>query len=115
MRSHVVAKLFDRQDGFVTPVPGDNVLRLQLGPAARRKADAEVRQPVVPGTGNAQLFGATLRRMARERVKLLRCRFGPEQFRGKLGCTPRLNPPFYPYLADAVVLPVGEETDAVTA
>src|SRR5271156_1991025 len=115
MRSHVVAKLFDRQDSFVSPVPGDQVLGLKLGPAARRKADAEVRQPVIPGTGNTQLFGATLRRMVRKRVKLFRCRLGPEQIRGKLRCTPGLNPTFHPYLAYAVILPVGEETNAVTA
>src|ERR1700675_852881 len=113
MRSYVVAKLFDGQDGFVAPVAGDNVLGLQLGSAARRKADAEVRQPVIPGTGNAQLFGAALRRMARQRVKLLRRRLSPEHFRGKLGCAPGLNSPFHPYLAYAVILPVGEEANAV--
>ncbi len=31
------------------------------------------------------------------------------------GATPRLNPPFHPHLADAVILPVGEQTDAVAA
>src|SRR5579863_5148213 len=101
MRSHVLAKLFDCQDGFVTPVPGDEVLRLQLGPAARRKADAEVREPVKPRTGDTQLFGATLRRMARERVKFFRCQLSPEQFRSKFGCTSRLDPPFHPYLTYA--------------
>ncbi len=63
MGSHVVSKLFDRQYGLVSPLPGDQVLGLQFGPAAGREVDAEVRQPFIPGTGNAQLFGATFRRM----------------------------------------------------
>ncbi len=64
MGSHMVSKLFDRQNGFVSPLPGNQILGLQFGPAAGRKVYAEVRQPFVPGTRNAQLFRATLCRMS---------------------------------------------------
>jgi hypothetical protein len=78
MRSDMVSKLFDRQNGFVSSIPGDQILRLQFSPAAGREVDAEVRQPFIPGTGNAQLFGTTFGGMPRYRVESPGCKLGPQ-------------------------------------
>ena len=81
MRRDLVAKLFDGENGFIPAVAGNKKFGLQLGSAAGREVHAEMRQPLVPGAGDAQLFGAILRRMPGQRMKFPGSELRSKKFR----------------------------------
>src|SRR5258708_15684416 len=53
--SDLVSKLLNRKYCGVAPVAGNEVLRLQLGSAARREVHAKVGKPLVPRARNTHL------------------------------------------------------------
>ena len=84
MRSHLVPKLFDRENGFVPAVARNKIFGLQLGATAGRELHTEMRQSLMPGAGNTHLLSTTFRRMPRHRVKLLGCKLRPIKLRREL-------------------------------
>src|ERR1019366_5148466 len=70
---------------------------------------------VVPGAGHAHLFGAVLGGKLGNRVKVPGCELRAEELRGCRKCLPVADTTLYPDLFDALLLPVGEQTDAVGA
>ena len=115
----LVAKLFDGEDGLITLGAGDEVFGLQLGAAGGREVHAEVGQAFVPRAGNAHLLGAGSGVVAGERVEVFVGGLGSVEVFGDfeehgfvMGISALL---LDPDLSDAVVLPVGEEADAVAA
>ena len=81
----MVSKLLDRQYGLVTLVPGNEVFGLQFRAAAGGGADAEVGQPFVPGSGDAQLFGATFSRVPGQRMQFCVASVAPNNSGSKCG------------------------------
>ena len=77
MGSHLVPQLLHRQYCLVTLFPRNQVLGLELGPAAGREIDAEMRQPLVPRAGNPQLFRTAFRRMSGKRMEFPGSQLGP--------------------------------------
>ena len=53
MRANLVAKLFNRENRFISSIARDKVFRLQLGSAAGSEVHAEMRQPLVPRSRNS--------------------------------------------------------------
>ena len=70
MRPDLVAKFFDREDGFISPVARNEIFGLQLSPATGREVHAEMRQPFIPGAGDTHLFSAIFRRVVSQRMEL---------------------------------------------
>ena len=88
------------------------VLGLQLGAAARRVVEPEVRQPLVPRPGHAELLGAAGRRHARHRVQRLGRGRRAEPAGSSAGARV-VGAPLHPDLVDDVPAPGGEQADAV--
>jgi len=115
MRGDAVAELFDGEDGLPGAVAGDEVFGLQLGSAAGGEVHFEVREALVPGAGDAHLFGAVFGGVAGEGVEVAGGGFCAEELGGEGVGFAGFETVFDPDLGDAVVLPVGEEADAVAA
>src|SRR6266705_6449313 len=93
---------------------GHEVFRLQLFTDARREAHTKVRQSFIPRPGNAHLLRTVLGGKFGNGVKILGSTFRPEEFRGCVKRVPLFNAALEPDFTDALVLPVGKKTDAVT-
>lgn len=118
----LVTEGFDGADGGVGVVERDEVFGLEFLAAGGGEVHAEVGQALVPGAGDAELFGAGFGGVAEDGVHVLGGAMGSEEFgaegggRVGLGRTLRrtlIRAAFDPDLGDAGVLPVGEERDAV--
>ena len=99
----------DRLDGMAAR---QQVLRLELLAGARREAHAEVRQPVRPGPGPAELRGAGGRVQPADHVPVDRRGRRAEEV--VVHQVRLVGPALDPHLVDRV-LPVGEDADAVPA
>ena len=92
---------------------GDEVLGLDLLAAGRGEVHLEVGHALVPGAGSAELLGAGLGSVAGYGVELFFLQGGSVEERRQvmdfIGRDTALNPD----LLDAMVLPVGEEAEAV--
>src|ERR1700730_392814 len=93
----------------------NEVLRLQFLPGARREAHAKMRQALVPGAGHAHLFRAVFGGEFRNGMKIPGGQLRPEKFRGRVKWLAILDASFYPNLIETLLLPVGEQADAVRA
>ena len=109
----------DRLEGGRGVAPVDEPLALQLLARARHELQPEVRQPLVPRAGHAELHGGALHVPVRQRVQ------------GRLGgdCAERRVPArtaltgadtyadaaLAPHLCHRLPAPVGEQADAVSA
>ena len=118
VRGDVVADLLDGGDGVGAVAEGDEVLGLELLAAGGGEVHAEVGEALEPGAGDAELLGAVFGREAGERVEALGGGAGAEELgadvEGLAGVRfVRVNAGLDPDLGGAVVLPVGEEADAV--
>src|SRR5580765_8695890 len=71
-----------------------------------------MRQTLMPWAFNAPLFIAVFGREAHERMDILDGRHGPEEFFWQRGRC--IAPAFDPHLIDLPLLPISEETDAVS-
>src|SRR5262249_35254018 len=112
---YVLAYAVDRLDGRQGVLARDHVLALQLLSAAWRELHAEVRQTFMPGAGDVHLWGTRLGREAGDRVAVGWRECGPEQLRWRRNSSALYDAALHPDLVDALVLPVGEEADAVGA
>ncbi len=111
-----VAELLDGEDGLVGVVAGDEVFGLDFGAAAGSEVQLEVGKALVPGAGDAELFGAAFGGVAGDGVEFLRGGFGAEELGGEwCGGGAGIEAAFDPDLIGLVILPVGEEADAVAA
>ena len=72
-------------------------------------------EALVPGAGDAELVGAVFGGVSSEGVELLGGQGGSEELRGEDCGGAGVETTLDPDLGDAVVLPVGEEADAVAA
>ncbi len=109
----VVAELLDGEHGLIAAVAGDEVLGLDLLAAAGGEVHAEVGHALVPGAGDAHLFGTAFGGVSAEGVEFVLLEGGTVEGGWDGGGTAGLDAGFDPDLGDAVVLPVGEEADAV--
>ena len=66
----VLGDLRQRVQGGHRGCDREQVLGLQFGTGARPETRPEVRQPVIPAAGHAELLGARVRRPAGHRVPL---------------------------------------------
>ena len=102
-------QLFDGEDGVERVFAGNEIFRLQFFAGAGRETHFEMRETVVPRTGNAHLFGAIFRGECGDGVKIFCGARGAEKiFRlldGRLG---RIDSMLEPDFVDALFLPVGE-------
>lgn len=111
-----VAELLDGEDGFVGVLAGDEVLGLDFGAAAGSEVELEVGKALVPGAGDAELFGAAFGGVAGDGVEFLRGLFCAEELGGEwYGGGAGIEAAFDPDLVGLVILPDGEEADAVAA
>src|ERR1700712_112749 len=115
VRRDLLAELLNGQYCGVAFVAGNEVLRLQLGSTARRKIHAKVGKPFVPRAGNTHLFGTIFRRMAGERMQIVGGWLRTVEIGLGICMRTLINAALDPYLGRAMVLPVREDTDAVTA
>src|SRR5664279_4922478 len=88
----------------------DGVFGLELRTAAGSEAEAEVRQPLARGAGNAQLRGAVLPARTRDRVARLRRRSRAEVRGLRALLLHRLQPD----LVDSSLRPRREQAHAVS-
>ena len=111
-----VAELFDGEDGLVGAVAGDEVFGLKFGAAAGGEVQLEVGEAFVPRAGNAELVGAGFGVVVDDGMEFAGGGFGAEELGGEVGGGGAgFEAALDPDLGDVVVLPVGEEADAVTA
>ena len=115
MWTHLIAQPLDRKDRLDCVAPGQEVFRLKFLPSARGKAHAEVRQPVVPWPGYAHLFRAILGGKLGDWMQVSGSKLGPEEFPGRFESRPAADAALDPDLVDTLLLPIGKQTDAVTA
>jgi len=116
VRSDEVAELLDGEDGFVGVLAGDEILGLDLGATAGSEVELEVGEALVPGAGDAELLGAGFGGVASDGVEFLRGLFCAEELGGEwYGGGAGIEAAFDPDLVGAVILPGGEEADAVAA
>src|SRR5437016_7581378 len=78
-----------------------------------RSSHAEVRQPFVPGTGYAHLFGAVLGGKFSDGVQIPAGPFRPEKFGWCVVGFSFLHAAFQPDLVETLFLPVGKQAHAV--
>ncbi len=111
-----VAELLDGEDGFVGAVAGNEVFGLEFGAATGGEVELEVGKALVPGPGDAELVGAGFGIMVDDGVEFAGGGFGAEELgREVSGGGAGFEAALHPDLGDVVVLPVGEEADAVAA
>ena len=116
MWGDLVAELLDGEDGLVGVLAGDEVFGLDFGAAAGSEVELEVGKALVPGAGDAELFGAAFGGVAGDGVEFLRGLFCAEELGGEwYGGGAGIEAAFDPDLVGAVILPGGEEADAVAA
>src|SRR3984885_7515742 len=115
MRRDVVAKLLNGADGLICVFARHEVFGLQLRAAAGSEVHTEVGQPFVPRAGYTELLRATLRRMAGDRMQLLRG--APSTIKLLRPCIRAfwIDTSLDPHLCGAMALPIGEEANAVPA
>ena len=116
MWGDAVAELLDGEDCFVGVFAGDEVLGLDLSAAAGGEVEFEVGETLVPGAGDAELLGAAFGGVSGDGVEFLRGLLCTEELRLKFfrGCA-WIEAALDPDLSGLVVLPDGEEADAVAA
>ncbi len=111
-----VAELLDREDGLVGAVARDEVFGLEFGAAAGGEVHLEVGEALVPRARDAELVGAGFGVVVDDGVEFAGGDFGAEELGGEVGGGGSgFEAALDPDLGDVVVLPVGEEADAVAA
>ena len=115
MRGDLVAEALDGEDGFDGVLTRDEVFGLQLFAGAGSEAHAEVRETLVPGAEDAHLLGAVFGGERGDGMKIFGGEFCAEKFRLGVKGLAFFGAGFEPDFAEIVVLPVGEEADAVGA
>ena len=110
-----LADLLQRVQGGDGLPGGEQVLGLQLVARARGELGLEVRQPLEPGAGLAELRGAVAGRLAGHRVPRGRGGRGGEPRLVRDGRGPVLGQALDPELGEAGSAPVGEHAHAVAA
>ena len=116
MWGDLVVELFDGEDGFVGVLAGDEVFGLDFGAAAGSEVELEVGKALVPGAGDAELVGAGFGVVVDDGVEFAGGGFGAEELgREVSGGGAGFEAAFDPDLIGLVILPGGEEADAVAA
>ena len=115
VRCDLAGELFDGEDGIDRVLAWNIIFRLQLFTGAGRKAHLEVRQALVPGADDSHLLGAVFRRERRDGVKIFAGEFCAEEIRLCVECRLLIFAALQPHFAEELVLPIGEEADAVGA
>src|ERR1700730_18602981 len=111
----LVAELLNGKYCGIASIAGDEVFRLQLGSAARRKVHTKVGKPFIPGAGNTHLLSTIFRRVPGEWMQVVGCRFRTVEICFGICMRALIDTAFDPHLGRAMVLPVCEDTDAITA
>src|SRR5882724_3185654 len=114
VRTDLFVQLFDGEDRFECIFVRHKIFGLQFFAGAGRETHFEMREAVVPRTGNAHLLGTIFGGECGDGVKIFCGARGAEEILrlldGRLG---RIDSMLEPDFVDALVLPVGEEPDAV--
>src|SRR5947209_5046165 len=109
------AKSFDSDDGLVASFEGDEELGLDLAADGGGELHLEMGQALIPGTGDVHLFRGSFGILTDDRMYLsCRERGSVEQRRRRCG-TALVDTPLDPKFFGAMVLPVGEQRDAVAS
>src|SRR5271169_2354634 len=91
----------------------NEILRLQFLTSAWRETHPKVRQPFIPGSRYAHLFGAVFGRQLGNGVQTSGGQFGTEEVWRCVRCPSFFYSAFYPNFVDTLLLPVGKQADAV--
>ena len=114
VRTDLFVQLFDGEDGFQRVFAGDEIFGLQFFAGAGRETHFEMREAVVPRSGNAHLLRAIFRGERGDGMKVFCGARGAEEIMrpldGRLG---RVDSMLEPDFVDALISPVGEEAHAV--
>src|SRR5260221_7299564 len=114
VRTDLFVQLFDGEDGVKRGCVGNDIFGLQFFSCAGRETHFEMRETVIPRTGNGHLLGTIFRGERGDGVKIFCGARGAEKILRLLdGGLGRVNSVLEPDFVDALVLPVGEKTDAV--
>src|SRR5260370_1949448 len=111
----LVSKLLNGKDCGVAFVAGNEVLRLQFCSTAWREIHAKVGESFVPRAGNTHLLSTIFRRVPGERMQVVGCRLRAVEICFWICMRALINTALDPHLGRAMVLPVCEDTDAITA
>src|SRR5579863_430725 len=115
MRAHEIVQTLYCQNRVDRMLSRHEVFRLQLFAGARRESHSKMRQPFIPRANDAHLFGTILRREFRNRVQILSGSMRAEKLGACVECRFRVDTGLQPDFVEALLLPVGEKTNAVRA
>src|SRR5947209_1054000 len=109
------AKSFVSDDGLVASFEGDEELGLDLAADGGGELHLEVGQALIPRAWEVQLVGGSFGVLTGDGMDLSCCERGSVEGGRRCGTTALVDTPLDPKFSGTMVLPVGEQRDAVAS